>query len=75
MNKHKSIDKVQSTAAVRNMPEAELANYLSDLDRRDHLNICTDNCGCDCSPGIKNDCAECALVWLRSEGPLMDGEG
>ena len=75
MNKHKSINKVQSAAAVRNMSDVELANHLAELDRRDHLYTCTDNCGCERTPGIKNDCAECMMAWLREEGPLMDGEG
>lgn len=62
-------------SAVQGMTDAALANYLSSVDRHDHLRICSYNCPSDCSPGIEDLCAECALNWLRSEGPLMDGEG
>ena len=62
-------------SAVQGMTDAALANYLSSADRYDHLCICQDNCPSDCSPGIEDVCAECALIWLRAEGPLMDGEG
>lgn len=60
---------------LRRMPDAEVANLLERMDRRDRLHTCTDNCPPDYSPGIKNQCAECALIWLLEEGPLMDGEG
>ena len=63
-----------SPDTLRRMPDAEVANLLERLDRSDWLNTCTGNCSTDCSPEIKNQCAECALIWLNSEGPLMDGE-
>lgn len=62
-------------SAVQDMADVALANYLSSADRHDCLHICPDNCPRDCSPGIEDLCAECALHWLQSEGPLMDGEG
>ena len=61
--------------ALRRLPDTEAANLLERLDRSDFLHTCTDNCPLDYSPGIKNQCAECALKWLQSEGPLLDGEG
>lgn len=60
---------------LRRMPDAEVANLLERLDRSDWLHTCANNCPADCSPRIKNQCAECTLIWLNSEGPLMDGEG
>lgn len=69
-----SAELLVSPDTLRRMPDAEVANLLERLDRGDWLNTCTGNCFEDCSPGIKNQCAECALIWLNSEGPLMDGE-
>ena len=69
-----SAELLVSPDTLRRMPDAEVANLLERLDRGDWLNTCTGNCSKDYSPGIKNQCAECALIWLNSEGPLMDGE-
>lgn len=69
-----SAELLVSPDTLRRMPDAEVANLLERLDRSDWLPTCTDNCPLDYSTGIKNQCAECALKWLQSEGPLMDGE-
>lgn len=67
-------DMLEDIHTVRDMTDSELAGYLSDLDDRDHLQICTGACPND-DDTCKSPCAVCARDWLREEGPLMDGDG
>lgn len=61
---------------IRQMPDEELAEFLSKVDAADKLRTCVEYA---CPPPGKPDgvdpCAVCMLRWLREVGPLMDGEG
>lgn len=58
---------------IRQMTDEELAEFLSNFDS----GICRRQSCPDTSTlaAGADRCAACFLLWLRSEGPLMDGEG